>query len=66
MWPDMLTLSVMLTYQVKVSEAMKVCIVESGTKMAVSFHILSTGVCLCRHCLPHPVTTTLKPWLVGL
>lgn len=50
-----------------VSAALKVCIVESGAKMAVSFHVLSTGVCLCRHgSHPRPAKTKLKPRLVGL
>lgn len=66
-WRDVPSLSVMLTYQVAVSFAMKECIVECGAKMAVGFHVLSTGVCLCWHCShPHPVKTKLKPcWLTA-
>lgn len=49
------------------SAAMKVCIVESRANMAVSFHVLSTGVYLCPHCShPYPAKPNLKPWLVGL
>lgn len=46
---------------------MKVCIVESGAKKAVSFHVLSAGVYLCPHCShPPPAKTKLRPWLVAL
>lgn len=40
-------------------------LLKVGPKMAVSFQVLSTGVCLCLHCShPHPAKS--KPRLVGL
>lgn len=40
-------------------------LLKVGPKMAVSFQVLSTGVCLCLHC-SHPCPAKSKPRLVGL
>lgn len=40
-------------------------LLKVGPKMAVSFQVLSTGVCLCLHC-SHPRPAKSKPRLVGL
>lgn len=40
-------------------------LLKVGPKTAVSFHVLSTGVCVCLHC-SHPDPAKSKPRLVGL